>query len=116
MKKKSMALFVITILLCIPLLCACDSKASVEAEIAEYNEKITSLNSDLEYYQNIYDEALSTYQNYSKYSGKSEWDSELSRTKSIMDKAQTKIASIKRDIDLYENFLEIKQKELEKYD
>ena len=33
-----------------------------------------------------------------------------------MDKAQTKIASIKRDIALYENFLEIKQKELEKYD
>ena len=113
--KKILHYLVLFLFLLAFLLCGCNSRASLESDIKEYNEKISSLTNDLETYQNIYDEALSAYQQYSQYSGSPDWDNELSRTKNIMNEAQSKINSIKRDIDLYETFKELKEKELDAY-
>lgn len=118
MNKKNITLITLSVLflfLLAFLLCSCNSRASLESDIKEYNEKISSLNNDLEAYQNIYDEALSVYQQYSKYSGSPDWDNELSRTKNIMNEAQSKISSIKRDIALYEAFKKSKENQLDTY-
>ena len=103
------------ICICVTLsLCGCDSKAESKSKIQEYDDKLASLNSELEHYQDIYDEALSTYQQYSKYSGSPEWDSELARTKKIMGTAKTKISETERQIILYKKFKQIEEKKLEK--
>ncbi|MEE3492743.1 hypothetical protein [Ruminococcus sp.] len=115
MKAKNIAILIPLIIIIMILLCGCGEKAKYEAQLEEYNEKISSLKNDLDYYQNIYDTALSTYQKYSKYSGKPEWDSELDKTNKIMNEAQDKISSIKRDILLYEKFRDNAKTQLEKY-
>lgn len=95
------------------IFCGCNSKADSESKIQEYENKLVSLNSELEHYQGIYDEALTTYQQYKKYSGSPEWDSELTRTKEIMQKANTEISEIKRQIALYERFKQSEERKLE---
>ena len=64
---------------------------------------------DLIFYQGIYDKAVSTYNQYKKHEGEPEWDSELSRTKTIIDEADKKINSIKREIVLIERYLNAHQ-------
>lgn len=112
MRIKNIISLILCILLVVSLLYGCDKRASLEADIKEYDEKISSLNDDLKYYQDIYDEAMSTYQQYNKHKGNSDWDAELLKTKEIIDKAQSKISSIKRDIALYKDFKESLENQL----
>lgn len=109
-KTKTILIYVFFIL----LLCGCNQKTSLESDIKEYETKLSKLNDELTYYQNIYDKALAAYQKYSKYSGEPSWDTELSKTKEILDSSKSKISSIKADIAIYKDFKETKESELEK--
>lgn len=86
------------------------SEIKTEAEIQEKKAQVETLKKSLENYQDIYNEALSTYQKYSTHSGDPEWDYELSKTKKIMDEAQREIYKIKRSISIYENYIETHEK------
>lgn len=95
--------------LLILMFCGCNQKDSLESEIKEIDTKLTSLNNDLIYYQNVYDKALNTYQ---QHCDDPSWENELSQIKDNMDKTMSKISRIKTEIDLYTNRKEIKENKL----
>ena len=116
MKILKYILIIIFALLTYVSLCGCNQKAELESNIKEEETKIISLQNDLEHYQQIYNDTLSTYNQYKKYSGQKEWDSELSRTEEIINDTERKIYELKREIDIINAYIKTQKEKLANYD